>query len=314
MSNRRSEASPLVTFILLAYNQEKWVRDAVRGALSQDYSPLEIIISDDNSSDRTFDIMKTEVASYFGPHKIVLNQNCLKSGIARHLSKLVWNATGELVVYACGDDISLPQRTRRIVDLWQTYGKSSILIQSRYQSIGESGKVLLDDFKLNDGVFEDINELCRTNMFVVGSASAYTKDVITMFPDLMPDLVHEDCCTPFRARLLGAPVVSIDEALVLYRRVGVTSTYANKRSRVKARTFFRRCAVDYLQKKIDAESLSRSDLIPLIEKKRLGYLFAERCADPSASAWDVAKMLVSLRPPIWFSLKQIFKFRLGIPT
>lgn len=45
---------PLVTFALLAYSQEKYIREAVEGAFAQTYEPLEIILSDDCSSDRTY--------------------------------------------------------------------------------------------------------------------------------------------------------------------------------------------------------------------------------------------------------------------
>lgn len=39
---------PLVTFALFAYNQESCIREAVEGALAQDYENLEIILSDGN--------------------------------------------------------------------------------------------------------------------------------------------------------------------------------------------------------------------------------------------------------------------------
>ena len=42
--------APLVTFALFAYNQERYVREAVEGAFAQTYQPLEIILSDDCSS------------------------------------------------------------------------------------------------------------------------------------------------------------------------------------------------------------------------------------------------------------------------
>ena len=48
---------PLVTFALFTYNQERYVREAVEGVLAQTYEPLEIIISDDCSTDMTFSII-----------------------------------------------------------------------------------------------------------------------------------------------------------------------------------------------------------------------------------------------------------------
>ena len=66
---------PLVTFVILSYNEERFIREGIQGAFSQTYSPLEIIISDDCSTDRTFEIIQEEVEGYKGPHKVVLNRN-----------------------------------------------------------------------------------------------------------------------------------------------------------------------------------------------------------------------------------------------
>ena len=47
---------PLLTFAVGAYNQERFIREAVESAFAQTYSPLEIVLSDDCSRDRTFEI------------------------------------------------------------------------------------------------------------------------------------------------------------------------------------------------------------------------------------------------------------------
>ena len=44
---------PRVTLAVIAYNQERFIREAIEGAFAQTYQPLEIILSDDCSSDRT---------------------------------------------------------------------------------------------------------------------------------------------------------------------------------------------------------------------------------------------------------------------
>ena len=62
MSENIPDERPLVTFALFAYNQEQFIREAVEGAFAQTYEPLEIILSDDCSTDRTFEIMQ-EMAS-----------------------------------------------------------------------------------------------------------------------------------------------------------------------------------------------------------------------------------------------------------
>ena len=52
----------------MAWNQERFVREAVEPALVLDFIGLEIILSDDKSGDQTFEIMSELAAAYTGPH------------------------------------------------------------------------------------------------------------------------------------------------------------------------------------------------------------------------------------------------------
>ncbi len=72
MMTENNPDRPLLTFILLAYNQERYIAEAVEGALGQTYSPLEIILSDDCSGDRTFELMKEAADEYRGPHEVIV--------------------------------------------------------------------------------------------------------------------------------------------------------------------------------------------------------------------------------------------------
>ena len=133
---------PLVTFALFAYNQEKYIREAVEGAFSQTYAPMEIILSDDSSSDRTFDIMKELASSYQGPHTIRCNRNTPNLGIARHVNLINEMAQGELIVVAAGDDISVPERTATIVNAYLNSKRKSHYFYSVVQKINEAGEPL----------------------------------------------------------------------------------------------------------------------------------------------------------------------------
>ncbi len=98
----------LVSFVLLSYNQEQFIREAVRSAFAQTYEPLEIIISDDCSPDRTFEFIKDEVDVYQGPHKVILNRNEKNLGIAGNLNQAFQLAHGQFFVMAAVYDISIP--------------------------------------------------------------------------------------------------------------------------------------------------------------------------------------------------------------
>jgi glycosyltransferase involved in cell wall biosynthesis len=66
---------PLVSMLLLIYQQQSTVEAAVRGALAQTYSLLEIVISDDASTDGTRAAIDHALDGYNGPHRIIRNTN-----------------------------------------------------------------------------------------------------------------------------------------------------------------------------------------------------------------------------------------------
>src|SRR5215470_18905066 len=101
-------AKPLVTFYVMAYNQARFIREAVEGALAQTYSPLEIVLSDDCSWDGTFEVMRDAVKGYSGPHTVILNRNPRNLGLSEHVNRIIELARGDLIIAADGDDVSSP--------------------------------------------------------------------------------------------------------------------------------------------------------------------------------------------------------------
>ncbi|WP_309088949.1 glycosyltransferase family 2 protein [Domibacillus sp.] len=56
--NFKPYQEPLVSIIIPTYNQKKFLKEAVESALAQDYSNLEVIVGDDNSTDGTDELMQ----------------------------------------------------------------------------------------------------------------------------------------------------------------------------------------------------------------------------------------------------------------
>jgi|TARA_B110000977_G_C11045871_1_gene480503 glycosyltransferase involved in cell wall biosynthesis len=67
---------PLMTFKLFAYNH----REAVKGVFEQADEPLEIILSDDCSSDSTYQIMQEMAVTFHGPHQDSFVHRAAKRG------------------------------------------------------------------------------------------------------------------------------------------------------------------------------------------------------------------------------------------
>ncbi len=196
------EERPLVTFSLIAYNQEQYIREAIEGALSQTYSPLEITLSDDCSPDGTFAIMEELAASYEGPHKVILNRNEKNLGLARHVNVVMDMAQGEWIVFAAGDDVSLSSRVSTTMGLASKH-PTAYSIMLGVNVIGSCRKKP----KVINRITKFPETLQRCNGVSLGASHACRRASYIEFGPL-PHNVWEDCALGFRASLLGCVVSS----------------------------------------------------------------------------------------------------------
>lgn len=92
---------PLVSIIIPTFNQEEFVARAIEGALAQKYSNLEIIVADDNSSDKTSEIIKP----YLDTVRIKLFENKPRLGRVANYRKCLYDyAQGDFAIVCDGDD------------------------------------------------------------------------------------------------------------------------------------------------------------------------------------------------------------------
>lgn len=204
---------PLVSFVLFSYNQDKYIEEAIEGALNQSYEPMEIIISDDCSSDKTFELIEHKVSN--SRKKIIINRNDHNLGIARHFNKLMMMASGELVVVAAGDDISLPNRAQRLVEKWEEGGrKADIVFSSRFDLDQTGAQNLNRSERFVVGM--DAESVAMGRGQARGCTCSYSKRMINMYDPLSQNIIYEDSVTNLRAAMAGGHAY-VDEPLVIYR-------------------------------------------------------------------------------------------------
>lgn len=214
----KTENRPLVTFALFGYNQEKFIRDAVAGALAQTYQPLQIILSDDCSTDRTFAIMSELANGYQGPHRVIARQNAFNLGTALHVQSVFLEADGMLMVVAAGDDISVAERVSTLFNAWADAGFPEGLLHSGRESFSEdTGDARVFPAKRAFRSASAIKGYARSHWLPAAAPTcAYTRGVFERFPALMGGSIIEDAPLQFRAALLGA-VIACNEPLVRQR-------------------------------------------------------------------------------------------------
>lgn len=264
------QEKPLVTFALFAYNQEKYIREAVEGALSQDYENLEIILSDDCSTDGTSNIIEELASAYSGPHVLRSNRNEKNLGLAEHINRVMSLASGELIVVAAGDDISFPSRVSTLVSCWLETRKSVDFLCSDYMAIEKNSRQVGQGSgcKPQNLILE---RMAAHGYGVLGATAAWTSRLWESFDPLPASLVHEDQVMPFRANLKRG-IKYVNLPLVKYRQE--VSTWVNRFStddpaEMRSRTtkLLYNSIVTACTQMADAAAEKRVDLVSAINRR-----------------------------------------------
>ena len=212
---------PLISFIILAYRQPEFVRSAVQSALDQDYSPLEIIISDDCSPDNTYEVVAELLRDYRGPHRVTCRRNAQNMGIARHFAEVLSLTRGELVIASGGDDDSLPERARVTVEAWLAQGRQPDMIACDVIDMDQGGTCHGTVHVADLALYRDIGDWAAAPPRIIGAALAWSRRMITACPTLPEGLTHEDQLGVVRA-ILGQGGITLRTPLVKYRRGGIS--------------------------------------------------------------------------------------------
>lgn len=225
-------SKPFVSFIVMSYKAEKFIQEAIDGALAQTYDNLEIIFSDDASPDKTFEIIEENVKNYTGKHKdkISIYGNEKNLGIGAHLNKLWWEiAKGDWIVVSAGDDVSLPNRVEKLME----YASEDVSLIHHYSYlIDEKSNVIphIDSYQPNQKILENgsIEDIINKGICVRGGTMCLNKKMLNLFGPFNKDIINEDIILAYRARFYGK-IIHLDEKLMSYREHDNSISYNHKK-------------------------------------------------------------------------------------
>lgn len=206
--------NPTATILVIAYKMEAMIGEAIRSALAQTI-PCEIIVSDDCSPDGTLDAARKALEGYSGPHRVTVRSTPRNLGLCAHLTELAGIATGDVLVFQAGDDVSYPQRVERLLATFVKYPDAQI-VGSLVDDIDARGKPI--ELAVRGTPFEvDQDWLLRRGKLaaVLGASMAIRRTLLTDFPP-MEGMVEDNMLT-LRAVLAGR-CFCVQQSLIGYRR------------------------------------------------------------------------------------------------
>ena len=106
-------SSQLVSVIMSVHNNEATVNTAIESILGQSYKNIELIVTDDCSSDNSLSIIK----KYIDKKNVKLIENSENKGLTKSLNSMIKVAQGKFIARQDADDISLYNRIQVQIDL-----------------------------------------------------------------------------------------------------------------------------------------------------------------------------------------------------
>ena len=103
--------APKISVIVPIYNQAPFIRETLDSVLGQEYPNLELVLSDDGSTDGTSEILREYAAGQPERVKVVASEE--NTGIAGAFNRALEAHTGEYIAWLGGDDVMLPGKLDR---------------------------------------------------------------------------------------------------------------------------------------------------------------------------------------------------------
>lgn len=245
----KSDNVPLVSMYVRAWNVGPYIEECLKSVFAQTYSPLEIVIAEDRSTDNTWDVICNVVDEYRrsgGKHQVIVHRNEVNLGNAPNCEMALKLCHGELCVQVDGDDIHLPNRVERIVEEWLKTGKKATVIWNGWHLMDNQGHVIALNQKMYHKEFPD----------PFGAVMAYKRDAVLGFSP-MENLYHDDVVLAYRSRMNpgGGGVLIIDSPLTIYRLGGVSNGGGARAKTSMGNKCL--CAVERLERDIDEVAVGR---------------------------------------------------------
>jgi glycosyltransferase involved in cell wall biosynthesis len=126
--------SQKVSVIIPTYNYGRFVGEAVQSVLAQTFPAYEVIVVDDDSSDNT-----EEIIAKFGDKVKYIKQKNGGVGMARNTG--VKHSSGDFIAFLDADDIWLPQKLERQIQLFQNDNEIG-LVTGGMREFGKNGETI----------------------------------------------------------------------------------------------------------------------------------------------------------------------------
>lgn len=133
------DATPRLSLGMPLYNAQRYLELALESVFAQDFTDFELIISDNASTDDTWQICRTWAAR---EPRIRLYRNEVNQGVAANFNRVVHEARGDLFRWVAYDDLMEPTLLSECIDELDRSGSRAVLAYPQTVLIDDDGAVV----------------------------------------------------------------------------------------------------------------------------------------------------------------------------
>lgn len=220
-NNTENCTQPKVTVIMPAYNAAQFIEDAIRSVMGQTVTDWELLVIDDGSRDNTCEIVEKLAAEDSRVHLLKNEQNM---GVANTRNRGLALCRGEFAAFLDSDDIWLPEKLQKQLDLLECTGAS--LCYTSYGIMDSQGDQSRGDYLVPERA--DFRKLLKEN--VIGCSTVMLRRQATADYRFETTLHHEDYALWLRMLKDGIRAVGCTEVLVRWRLVENSRSFDKRKS------------------------------------------------------------------------------------
>ena len=212
--------------LVATYNGEKYIQRQLESIINQSIKVDEIIISDDESSDGTVDIIN-EIISNTKHIEIKLVVNRKIHGVVENFENAFNHSTADFLFFSDQDDVWKPDKVERFVDAADKYPECELFFSNATitnQKLEPTGKTVWDYYWYigkENPLFcvldtEDTVERIAHANFITGMCMAIKRSCFYSAFPIPHNMVHDDMLACWCA--LNSKLLAINEETAYYRQ------------------------------------------------------------------------------------------------
>lgn len=198
-----------VSVVISTWNRSTTLKQAIHSALSQTYSPVEVLVCDDGSTDDS-----EHVVALFKDSRVVWLPGEHSGRPAVPRNRGIRASKGEWIAFLDDDDSWLPEKLEKQLDLAQRTGLHAVCSQAFLSGGDKSNNIYQLEWS---GKYLSFQDLLHGN-YVICSSVLILKSVLSQaeyFPESVKLASIEDYSLWLRVSVLTR-FAFLDEALVVY--------------------------------------------------------------------------------------------------